>query len=80
MLPVKINLNKEAKTYESPLIEEMEKEKLEQMNSKQEIMEPKFQDIRIRPNKKNYDPKNIFKVSYVSGGYGHTAAITGILK
>lgn len=80
MLPVKIDLNKEAKTYESPLIEEIEKEKLERINSKQEIMEPKFQDIRICPNKKIYDPKNIFKVSYVSGGYGHTAAITGIFK
>ena len=77
MLPVKINLNKGNKTFESPVMEQLEKDKTQQEN---EIRDSKFQDVKINPNKTIYDPKNSFKVKYVSGGYGHTAAITGKIK
>ena len=72
LLPVKINLNKGTKSYESPIIAQMEIQK-----SEIEVHEAKFQDAKIDPNKKNYDPNDVFKVKLVSGGYGHTAAVTG---
>ncbi len=72
LLPVKINLNKGEKSYESPIIAQIETQK-----SEIQVNEAKFQDAKIDPNKKNYDPNDFFKVTLVSGGYGHTAAVTG---
>lgn len=72
---MKIDLHKGKKTYESPIIEQMETEKNEQ---KGETHEAKYQEVKLTPNQKNYNPQDSFKVKFVSGGYGHTAAITGI--
>lgn len=39
--------------------------------------EAKYQEVKLTPNVKNYDPKNEFRVKHVAGGWGHTAVITG---
>ena len=40
--------------------------------------EAKYQEVKLTPNLKNYDPKDEFRVKHVAGGWGHTAVITGI--
>lgn len=79
LLPLKIDLNKGVKTYESEYAAEIERELTERKELNNEINEPKYQEVKINPNKKKYDPNDTFKVKCVSGGYAHTAAITGTI-
>ena len=80
-MPTNINLNKTAIVSRPSLIEtvEVKEETTEKLLSDIDKMNPVYQDVKINPNKKNYDKNEHFRVKFVSGGYGHTAAITGII-
>ena len=50
---------------------------METENHEEGTHEAKYQEVKLTPNVKNYDPKDEFRVKHVAGGWGHTAVITG---